>query len=731
VRKDSPTGAVLATFSIKPPEGRFGGFMPSTINTKADQTGVSGNQTLCLVFHAPAKPTIDKEIIDLAASSDVAILFVGTDDKTANEEADRLSLALPGNQYELINAVAAVNPNTIVVMQTLGMVEVDQFKDNPNVAGIIWTGFNGQAQGTAMASILLGDENPGGKLNATWFKSVNDLPPITDYNLRPGKERNGRTYWYFNKPVSYEFGYGLSYTTFEYSNFSISKNAVTPNDLITVSVDVKNTGNVDGDEVVQVYLRTPDSPAFLERPIKRLKGFQRVKIPAGQTKAVPITIDCADLWFWDSKNNRITFDQGKYIFEIGASSKDIRGQVEATMSGTYTPVLKTVVAECGKVVLKAGNKVQTSVTAAMSDDSFFNIRNAKITYSSNKPSVAIVDETGLVTAVGAGVATINAEVTIDGTTNSGSYPLKVSADLTLTSMDLGGKKLDNFNPELHAYSYLLENTSAKPLKVNAIPSDAGTKVKIAQATAVPGTALITLTNDQTGETGTYAVNFGLKSETDDFEAGSLKGQWNWIRESKENWSLSESPGDLIITAQKGDIKGAANNASNILLQNANTDWSIESKLVFSKRPLKADQQGGIIAYQDDDNYVKLVYNNSSKGFMGGNEYIELFVENQGAQYSAANIPTLGLVPDDLTVLLKLEKKGSRYTGWYSTGGKAFQLLGSTDAVLCDIKAGLIACDGAEIPGGGIMAMMMGAGSSEAEKPLKVKFDYFHIANNGN
>ena len=92
---------------------------------------------------------------------------------------------------------------------------------------------------------------------------------------------------------------GLSYTTFEYSNFTISKKSITPNDKITVSVDVKNTGSVDGDEVVQVYIKTPDSPASLERPIKRLKGFQRVTIAAGQTKTVSIDIDCADLWFWD------------------------------------------------------------------------------------------------------------------------------------------------------------------------------------------------------------------------------------------------------------------------------------------------------------------------------------------------------------------------------------------------------------------------------------------------
>jgi hypothetical protein len=730
VRKDSPTGALLASFGIKPPQGRYAGFMPSTLNAKLIQKGVSGSQTLYLIYHAPEKQPIDKEIIDLAASSDVAILFVGTDDKTANEEADRLSLVLPGNQYELINAVAAVNPNTVVVMQTLGMIEVDQFKDNPNVAGIIWTGFNGQAQGTAIASILFGDVNPGGKLNATWYKSVNDLPPITDYNLRAGKNRNGRTYWYFNKDVSYEFGYGLSYTTFEYSNFSISKNAITPNDRITISVDVKNAGSVDGDEVVQIYVRTPDSPASLERPIKRLKGFQRVTIAASQTKTVPIEIDCSDLWFWDGEKDRITFDPGRYVFEIGSSSKDIRGRVEATMSGAFNAVLKIVVAECGKVVLKPGNTVQTSVTASMSDDSFYNIKDAKVTYRSNNQAVASVDENGLVTAIGPGVVTIIAEVTIDGTTKSDSYPLKVMADLTLSSIEMNGEKIKNFNPDVHAYSYLTENSAAKPPKISAVPAVKGTMVKITQATAIPGTALINLTDNISGQTGTYAVNFGTPSYSDNFLSDSLREQWSWIRENKNQWSLSEYPRYLTITAQKGDVKGSNNNAENILLQSANTDWSIDSRIEFSKRPTKPDQQGGIIAYQDDDNYVKLVYINSSKGFMGGDEYIELLVEREGAQYSAANIRTAGLVPDDLAMVLKLEKEGSRYTAYYATGDKDFQFLGSTDVVLCDIKAGLIACDGAPSPMGGLMAQIMG-GQAEAEQPFKVRFDYFNIGNTGN
>ena len=728
VRVGSPAGKLVATFDGRGKSGMYSTFMPGTMTAKADGTGISGNQTLYLVYRGLEKTPIDKETLAMAASADVVVLFVGTDDRTAGEEADRLTLILPGNQYELINAVAAVNPNTIVVMQTLGMVEVDQFKDNPNVAGIIWSGFNGQAQGTAMAKILFGDVNPGGKLNATWYKSLNDLPAITDYNLRGGQGKNGRTYWYFDKPVSYEFGYGLSYTTFEYSNFAISKTAITPNDRVTVSVDVKNSGKTDGDEVVQVYVKTPDTPASLQRPIKRLKGFRRVTIAAGQTKRVSINIDCADLWFWDGTKNRITFDQGKYIFEIGSSSKDIRGTVEATMSGEYKPVLQTVVAECGKVVLKPGNTVQTSVTASMSDDSFYNIKDAKVTYSSNDPSVASVDEKGLVTANAAGIASITAEVTIEGKTLSDSYPLKVMPVLTLSSIEVSGKKLNVFTPDVHSYSFIMDPKSKVP-EVNAVTEVKGVKVNLSQARGIPGTALIALADDISGETAKYALNFGVKSESDEFDSNAVKGQWSWIREIKDKWSLSDPAGFLSITAQKGDIQGNSNNAGNILLQSANTDWTIESKAVFSGRPTQADQQGGIIAYQDDDNYVKLIYDNASKGFMGGDEYFELVVENHGAQYSAANIKTLGLIPDDLTVIFKLEKKGSLYNAYYSTGGKDFVLLGSTDVVLSDIKVGLIACNGQGTPGNDAAAQMMGITAAK-DLPFIVKFDYFHITNSG-
>ncbi|HES59243.1 MAG TPA: carbohydrate-binding protein, partial [Caldithrix sp.] len=574
VRVGSTEGNLLATLNATVAAGMRAGGVYGTgelMKVKVNKLGYNEPQTLYLVYKAPVNDEIDQETIKTAASADVVIVFVGTDEKTATEEADRLTLLLPGNQVDLIKAVAAANPNTIVVMQTLGCVEVEEFKNLKNIPGIIWTGFNGQAQGDAIASILFGDVSPGGKLNATWYKSVNDLPPITDYTLRGGKDKNGRTLWYFDKDVSYEFGYGLSYTTFEYSNFKISKKNITPNDKMTIRVDVKNSGAYDGDEVVQIYMRTPDSPASMQRPIKRLKGFKRVTIPAGQKKTVQIDIDCADLWFWDMDQNKMTFDQGKYVFEIGASSKDIKGSVSAVMKGQFIPTLKTVVADCGVSVMKNGSSAQTSVTAAMTDDSFYEISKADIVYSSSNPDVAVVNEKGLVTAMRTGVATITARVTIDGHTESGSYPIKVTPDMRPVSLTVNGKEVVGFDPDMHSYSYLLPASASQAPVVKAASSGPDILVEVEQAKHVPGTAIVTLTDNITVEKNSYYVNFGIESVDDEFNNSTLGKTWSWIRENYEDWSLSKKSGLLTITAKDGGLKEASNNAENILLQSANTD----------------------------------------------------------------------------------------------------------------------------------------------------------------
>ena len=195
---DSPSGNLISTLEAtkaagKPVGGVYGASTP--MEEKVLRLGVNEPKTVYLVYKAAEDDEIDPATLKAAEESDVAIVFVGTDENTATEEADRLTLDLPGNQVDLIKAVAAVNKHTIVVMQTLGCVEVEEFKDLENIPGILWTGYNGQAQGSAIAKVLFGDVTPGGKLNATWYKTVKDLPAITDYTLRGGEGKNGRTLW--------------------------------------------------------------------------------------------------------------------------------------------------------------------------------------------------------------------------------------------------------------------------------------------------------------------------------------------------------------------------------------------------------------------------------------------------------------------------------------------------------------------------------------------------------
>ena len=720
-RVSSPEGNLVATIEATKSAGVhvggvYGSSMP--VQTKVLKLGLNEPQTLYLVYKAPADAPIDENTLSAARDADVAVVFVGTDEHTATEEADRLTLKLPGNQLSLIQAVAGVNKNTVVVMQTLGCVEVEEFKNLESIPGILWTGYNGEGQGAAIAKVLFGDITPGGKLNATWFKSVNDLPAITNYNLRGGEGFNGRTHWYFDKPVSYEFGYGISYTTFEYTNFCISKSEISPADHITVSVDVTNTGDYDGDEVVQIYMTTPDSPAEWQRPSKRLKGFKRVTIARGQTRTVDIDIDCADLWFWDNDANKIVYDKGSYVFEIGSSSKDIRGTVSANMSGEFIPQLKTVVADCGLTVLRAGEKAQAGVTAAMTDDSFYDIAKAKVVYTSNNPGVVSVDADGAIVAHSVGVATITAKVTIDGKTVSDSFPVKVMPNLNLASLSVGGKNV--LRPDVKQYSVVVNGSNIPAVSAKA--SDPSIYVEIEQPASLPGTAVITVTDYVTYDVNTYYVNFDRKAVSDDFKA--LGKQWSWVRENSESWSIDEKPGFLTMTTTDGDLLGPANKLGNVLLQSANTDWTIDTKVIVSGIPGRPAQNAGIVAYQDDDNFVKLVYGPATykRGAVqeGATAGTVLFItEDNGNQKYSISVNLEGIAKDGTTVWLRLVKSGSDYTAYYSVDGKKYVEVGAEYAFLRDVKAGLIAANGA-------MNFRYGMMQNVPVTPLKASFDFFNI-----
>ena len=518
----------------------------------------------------------------------------------------------------------------------------------------------------------------------------------------------------------------MSYTTFEYSDFTVSKSSITPNDKITISVNVKNTGDYDGDEVVQIYMTTPDSPASLQRPIKRLKGFKRVTIPRGQTRRVEIEIDCADLWFWDMAADRITYDSGRYVFEIGSSSKDIRGTVTANMNGRFTPQLKTVVADCRVSVLEIGQTAQTVTSACLTDDSFIGLDKATVKYVSSNTSVATVDASGKLTAVGPGIASVTVSVTYNDRTVSDIYSVKVNADLSLASLKNAGKSL--LKAGRKQYSVLGKMSS----QVSATAQSQQLKVDVQQAPTVPGTAVVKVSEPVTGDAQTYYVNFGTKGVSDEFKNNSLGRHWDVIRPDDDNLLVAD--GVLEITATTGDITAASDNGANLVLQSANSDWTIETKLQTSALPTGA-QNAGLVAYQDDSHFVKFVY--SAAGFRRGQQQtaapaagsLQLYVEENGASKSTVSVNLAEAGVNDNTVYLKLEKDGSVYTALYSVNGKNWIQAGQADVALKDIQAGMIACQGVQ----NMRGMRPGAAPAAAPAqqqaaPFKACFDWFRIKN---
>ncbi|NIJ43920.1 beta-glucosidase [Wenyingzhuangia heitensis] len=255
------------------------------------------------------------EAVELAKKSEQVILVVGNDETTSTENTDRTSIKLPGNQHKLIKAVQAVNKNVILVLVPSGPTAITW--EQKNIPGIVCAWPNGQEQGTALAKVLFGDVNPGGKLNATWYQSDNDLPDFHNYKIAGGN----RTYMYFKGEPLYPFGYGLSYTQFKIDAIAIDKKKLKADEFITVTANVTNTGAVNGDEVVQVYIRNLKSSK--KTPIKALKGFKRVSVAPGKSNKVEIKIPYEAFAYYNSKKGKLKVEKGTFEILVGNSSDNI------------------------------------------------------------------------------------------------------------------------------------------------------------------------------------------------------------------------------------------------------------------------------------------------------------------------------------------------------------------------------------------------------------------------
>jgi len=264
---------------------------------------------------------------NLARESDVAIVFVGNH-PTCNapfgrcaltsegkEAVDRKTIDLDQAQLQMIQRVQAANARTIVVLISSFPYSINWVQDN--VPAILHMTHSSQEEGNAIADVLFGDYNPGGRLVSTWVKALTDLPDMMDYDIR-----KGRTYMYFKGQPLYPFGFGLSYTTFQYSNLRASSDTVKGTGEITVSVDVKNTGTRAGDEVVQLYVKHLDSA--VERPLKELRGFERVTLQPNETRTVKIPLKGKELTYWDAAKHSFVVEPGKLNLMVGASSADVK-----------------------------------------------------------------------------------------------------------------------------------------------------------------------------------------------------------------------------------------------------------------------------------------------------------------------------------------------------------------------------------------------------------------------
>jgi len=265
------------------------------------------------------------EAVAIAKKADVAIVIIGnhpTCDAGWNkcplpsdgkEAIDRKSLTL--EQEEIAKAVYAANPKTVVILQTSFPYTTGWTEEH--IPAILEMTHNSEEQGSGLADVLFGDYNPAGRLTQTWVAAIDDLPAMMDYNIR-----HGRTYMYAKQKPLYAFGFGLSYTTFAYSNLRVSPCKGGKGGCFGVLFNVKNTGSVKGDEVAQMYVSHKNSK--VERPLRELKGFERISLQPGEQKTLVMSLSAQQLAYWNEATHSFTVEHGGDSIEVsvgGASDK--------------------------------------------------------------------------------------------------------------------------------------------------------------------------------------------------------------------------------------------------------------------------------------------------------------------------------------------------------------------------------------------------------------------------
>ena len=329
--------AVIGDFAETP---RYQGAGSSAVNsirvdTLLDCLAQSGLQCAGFAagFDRQGRPDAAKkaQAVALAQKADTVLLCLGLDEIKESEGLDRVDMKLADNQIELLQAVEQANPNTVVVLNAGASLETPWLA---HCRALVYGALGGQAGAGAMVDVLTGKVNPGGKLAETWANAYEETPAKDNFagagravQYREGLYVGYRYYQTAGVPVAFPFGYGLSYTSFAYSDLKVTADSVT--------LTVTNTGARDGAEIVQVYIAKPGAEIF--RPAQELKAFARVPLAAGESRTVTLPLDDKAFRYWNTRTDGWEIEGGRYEVRVGASSADIRLTAEVDIRGTNAP----------------------------------------------------------------------------------------------------------------------------------------------------------------------------------------------------------------------------------------------------------------------------------------------------------------------------------------------------------------------------------------------------------